>query len=282
MTSKWSRVALAALLGIAVAASALADEIVLKNGRQYSGKFVRGDADAIEFQIQGRVQIFQISEVSEIVFKQPEIVTPPAPLRSEAPPRQVPPQNPPPDRDVQPASTARSSAGATITLPVGTAVTIRTLEAIDTDRNRAGDAFAATVDEPISVGSQIIIPRGASVQGQIAYAKESGRIAGQSELILELAEITVAGKSYPVRTSNYSEVGASRGRRTAATAGGGAAIGAIIGGIAGGGRGAAIGAATGGAAGTGVTVLSRGQTLKIPAETALEFRLESPLSIDAP
>ncbi len=62
-------------------------------------------------------------------------------------------------------------------------------------------------------------------------------------------------------------------------AGGGAALGAIIGAIAGGGKGAAVGAATGAAAGTGVQILTKGETLKVPAETILEFKLESPLVI---
>ena len=65
-------------------------------------------------------------------------------------------------------------------------------------------------------------------------------------------------------------------------AAGGAAVGAIIGAIAGGGKGAAIGAAAGAGAGAGIQVLRGGQTLKVPAETVLQFQLQKPLTLDAP
>ncbi len=175
-----------------------------------------------------------------------------------------------------------SSGGATVTLPAGTDLTIRMVDSVDTDRNQVGDTFQATLQEPISVGSQVVVPRGADVRGRIAYSKESGRATGQSELLLELTELSFNGKTYPLRTSDYQEVGSSRGARTAKAAGGTAALGAIIGAIAGGGKGAAIGAATGGAVGTGVAVMSKGQTIKVPAETLLDFKLQKPLTVDAP
>ena len=90
------------------------------------------------------------------------------------------------------------------------------------------------------------------------------------------------GKTYPLRTSDYSEMGSSRGNRTAATVGGTAALGAIIGAIAGGGKGAAIGGVSGAAVGTGVQVITKGEVLRIPAETVLEFRLQSPLTVEVP
>jgi len=164
---------------------------------------------------------------------------------------------------------------------VGTPIKIRTTVGIDTDRNRVGDTFDAILEENLVSNNRIVVSRGTTVKGKIAYAKESGKLTGQSQLILELTELVANGKSYIMRTSDYSEVGASRGNRTAATVGGTAALGAIIGAIAGGGTGAAIGAASGAAVGTGVQVMTRGQVLKIPAETILEFRLQAPLTIDA-
>jgi hypothetical protein len=74
-------------------------------------------------------------------------------------------------------------------------------------------------------------------------------------------------------------VGANRTTQSAKTVGGVAALGAIIGAVAGGGKGAAVGAATGAAVGTGVQVLTKGQAIKVPAETLLEFKLEHDLAI---
>lgn len=296
---KFRHPALLAVLAILLVGAMLwADQIVLKDGTVYSGKFIRGDSREVEFRVLGRVETFKVTDIDRIVFKEPGLETP-ASGRSIAPPP-VQPQSPPPEpitqtpsRDVTPQgpgiqSSERSStqpnksSSPTVTLPVGTPVTIRTSTQIDTDRNRVGDTFDASLDEALLSGNQVIAPRGATVKGRISYAKESGKLSGQAQLMLELTELVANGKSYMLRTSDYSEVGASRGNRTAATVGGTAALGAIIGAIAGGGKGAAVGAATGGAVGTGVQVMTKGQTLKIPAETIIEFRLQSPLTIDVP
>jgi hypothetical protein len=156
---------------------------------------------------------------------------------------------------------------------------VRTADPIDTDKNRVGDVFHASLEEPLTVDGRTVVPKGADVTGTIARAKESGAISGQSELILELTDIKVDGRTYALRTTDYTQIGASQGRRTATGAGGGAALGAIIGAIAGGGKGAAIGAVTGAAVGTGVGVVTRGATLKVPAETVLEFKLQHALVI---
>jgi hypothetical protein len=89
----------------------------------------------------------------------------------------------------------------------------------------------------------------------------------------------VNGKSYDLRSSQWTKAGTSRGKRTAATIGGGSALGAIIGGIAGGGKGAAIGAAVGAGAGTGVQAATKGQQIDLPSETVLSFTLAGPLSV---
>jgi len=258
---------------------AFADQLILKDGRQFSGKFIRADANVVEFRVFGKVETFKTAEVSQIVFKEPEMVSAPtapaAPSAQRAPQAALPPAAPVADR--QPAAQGASTA----TLPEGTGLVVRTTTTIDTDRNRVGDAFDAVLDEPLKLDDRVVVPRGAQLKGRIAYAKESGTFSGQSMLILELTELTVDGQTYPVKTSDYSQVGSERGKQTAGAVGGGAAVGAIIGAIAGGGKGAAVGAAAGAAVGTGVQVVTRGQTLKVPAETLLEFKLQQPLAIEA-
>ncbi|MBZ5496195.1 MAG: hypothetical protein LAP85_07305 [Acidobacteriia bacterium] len=259
--------------------AAWADQIILKSGQRYSGRFVRGDSSVVEFQILGRIESFKTAEVSQILFQEPEI-TVPAPARTSgtAPAKT---QQAVEQPAVQPAARVAPTATASaVTFPTGTTIAIRTTSAIDTDTNKVGDAFSAVLDEPLMSGDRVVVPRGADVKGTIAYARQSGKLTGQSELILELTELKANGKSYVIRTSDYNEVGASRTRQTATAAGGVAAVGAIIGAIAGGGKGAAVGAATGAAVGTGAVVLTKGQTLKVPVETLLEFKLEHELVID--
>lgn len=297
MKSKAIVIAMLFGIGLGLSMPAWADQILLKNGQRYSGKFLKGNSSTIEFQILGRSETFNVSEVAQITFQEPELVTPPPPAdrgsvpapASSMPPTPSTPPTPsrpavataPPvqNREAPPDNAAPADA---VTLPTGTAVTIRTTEAIDTDRNRVGDVFNATLEDPLTNGDQTVAPRGTPVKGRIAYAKETGKVTGQSELILELTELTLNGKSYVLHTSDYQQVGSSTGRRTATAAGGGAALGAIIGAIAGGGKGAAIGAGTGAVVGTGAAVMTRGDTLKVPVETVLQFKLQSPLTINLP
>jgi hypothetical protein len=282
---------MAVALALSVPAStALGDQLIMKDGKEYSGKLVRADANVVEFRIQGKVESFNISDVAQIVFKTPEIVSPPTGRSVSTPtpasiPRVSPSGNPPAERELQ-SSPAQGAQGTgtlpTVTLPAGTPITIRMAEDVDTERNQAGDVFNATLAEPLTLGDQVIAPAGSEIKGDVAYARDSGTFTGQSELILELNELRVGNRTYQLRTSDYSETGPSRGKRTAATIGGAAAVGAVIGGIIGGGKGAAIGAGTGAGVGTGVQVLTRGQRIKVPTETMLTFKLQSPLTIEVP
>ncbi len=167
----------------------------------------------------------------------------------------------------------------TVTVPANSILTIRTIDAIDSGTNHAGEVFKASLDAPVVVDSRVIVPAGADAYVKLVSASSAGRIAGRSELSLELASIVFQGKTYNVVSSDVKQSGASRGKRSAATIGGGAALGALIGAVAGGGKGAAIGAAVGGGAGTGVQVLTKGQQVKIPSETRLDFTLQQPLEI---
>ncbi len=261
--------------------AALADQLILKSGREYSGKFMRGDASVVEFRSGGKVESFRTSEVAQIIFKEPELAAASASDRIQAPARNQPPadqvQDQPPVRQVPP-----QAAGPTVTFPAETPIAIRTTSAIDTERNRVGDYFTATLEDPVAMGSQVILPRGAEVKGRITQAKESGHLTGKTELALELTEVIANGRSYTLKTGEYLEVGSSRGKRSAATVGGVSALGAVIGAIAGGGKGAAIGAVAGAATGTGVQLITKGETLKVPAETVLEFKLQAPLTVTVP
>lgn len=166
-----------------------------------------------------------------------------------------------------------------VEIPAGTSLVIRMIDGIDSEVNHTGEVFRASLDGPLMSGGEVVVPAGADVFVKLVDAKSSGRLAGRSELRLELVRLQVQGKSYPLVSSTYEQVGASRGKRTAATIGGGAAIGAVIGAIAGGGRGAAIGAAVGGTGGTAVQVLTKGQQIRVPSETRLDFRLQAPLEV---
>ena len=195
-----------------------------------------------------------------------------APARVSAPPRQR----------TRSASSAvvRPSAASVVTLPVGTPLAVRLVDSIDSDRNKDGDTFHATLDSPILAGGRVVVPKDADVEGEVLELKSAGHFTGRSEIALVLITLSVNGKSYEMETDEYTKEGASRGKRTAETVGGGAAVGALIGGLTGGGKGAAIGAGIGAGAGTGVQAVTKGQQIHLPSETVLEFRLHAPLTVE--
>jgi outer membrane lipoprotein SlyB len=166
-----------------------------------------------------------------------------------------------------------------ITVPAGTRILIRTVDAIDSSKQKTGFRFTATLETNLQAEDKVIAPRGTTVYGRLAQASSAGRMSGSSELTLELTDILINGTAYPVLTSTYEVKGKGEGGKTAKKVVGGAGLGALIGGIAGGGKGAGIGAVAGAATGTAVAASKKGQQLQIPSESLLEFRLEQPVSL---
>lgn len=167
-----------------------------------------------------------------------------------------------------------------IVVPAGTVLTVTIDQSISTKTNSSGDAFAASLAEPVTVDGQTAIPQGAHASGTVTQAQSAGRIKGGALLALTLDSVTVNGQKYQVQSSSFEEAGKGRGKRTAIGGGGGAAFGAIVGALAGGGKGAAIGALAGGGAGTAGAAFTGNRDFTIPAETRLHFKLTQPLTIN--
>ena len=167
-----------------------------------------------------------------------------------------------------------------LTVPAGTVITVRLVDAIDSSVNKAGDEVGATVDSPITDNGQIVIPRYAKARLRVTSERNAGHIKGQSMVQLKLVSVTVNGQEYNINSGTFEKTAeGSRGKQTAERAGIGAAVGGIIGAIAGGGKGAAIGAGVGAGAGTGVQMVTKAPPVKIPPETKIDFTLNSPLTV---
>lgn len=195
---------------------------------------------------------------------------PPAPATAPTPqpaPAPAPPPSPPPPQPV------------TVTIPEGSIVTIRTIDAIDSANSSAGQTFRASLDAPVVVNDSVVLPRGLDVNLKLVQASSAGKFSGRSELTVSLDSVTYQGKAYTLSTSDVQQQGSSRGKRSAAVIGGGAALGALIGGLAGGGKGAAIGAGVGAGGGTAAQAITKGQQVRIPSETRLDFTLHNPVAV---
>jgi len=244
--------------------SALGDSLQLRNGSLIKGTFLGGTGEEISFQVGTRVQRYALADVVSVDFDDASRAYPSA--ESQLPPG---PPQPAPD-----PSLTTSRARDIVRVPSGTRIMIRTIDAIDSDRNQVGDKFQASLEQPLVVDDVVVVPKGTSVYGRLTQATEAGRIQGRSQLKLELTGIIVNDETIPLVTGEYSVAGSSRGATTAKRVGTGAAVGAVIGAIAGGGKGAAIGAGVGAGAGTAVQVMTKGEKVHVPSETLLEFVLQ--------
>lgn len=176
---------------------------------------------------------------------------------------------------------AAAQGQRTVTVPAGTRILIRTVDPIDSTRQRAGFRFTATLETNLQAEGKVVAPRGATVYGRLVQAKSAGRMKGQSEISLELTDIVINGNACPLLTDTFDIRGKGEGSKTTKKILGGAGLGALIGGIAGGGKGAGIGAAIGGVTGTTMAASRKGQQLLIPSESLIEFRLQQPASLPA-
>jgi hypothetical protein len=259
---RWTRFIAAAALGLLFVGSAAADTLELKDGRVLQGRYLGGTQALVRFSINGDIQTFNVTEVVALTFTRgygsaPAAAPAPAPQAAAEP----------------------APAGSAVNIPAGQSMLVRMIDGVDSSKNHVGDIFHASLETDLVVNGTFVARKGADVYGRLAEAKEAGHLKGSSELELELTRMVIDGHDYPLVSSDYTLKGKGRGTNTAEKVGGGAVLGAIIGAVAGGGKGAAIGAGVGSAAGAGVQVFTRGQQVKVPSETLLEFRLQQPVTV---
>jgi hypothetical protein len=159
----------------------------------------------------------------------------------------------------------------------GTFITVRTEQYISSDR-ADGRVFPARVAEDVwDDYSRLAVP--AIPEG--SPAELIVRSARDGDLILDLDSVYAHGERYVV-SAEAERIQSDRQVSNDAPAliGGGAILGSIIGAIAGGGKGAAIGAAAGAATGAGLSI--RGRSVRVPAGSVLNFRLDRGLVVGVP
>ena len=122
-----------------------------------------------------------------------------------------------PTKQVQPAKQAREAepakplptpkkvtpAAVLVTVPKGTSISATVTQTLASNKNHAGDSFAASLSTPVKVGGKIVIPKGAHVTGRVLAAKKKG----PAELTVALASVEIQGKSYALKTNSIDPSG---------------------------------------------------------------------------
>jgi len=250
-----SVVTVTAALLLATASHASADRIRLRSGKTVNGLLMGGDPKSVRLLLDnGSVAEFPVEDVAAVEFTPRKAA--PAPAAA-------------PDPAHQPAP---------ITIPTGTVLNVLLSEAIEVDAAKTGQTFKALLDDPVMIAGKVVLPRGAAFVLQAAKVEQAGKMKGSDNIVLKANSFTLGGRKYNIVTTQVESKSGSEGKKTGRKIAGGAGLGAIVGGIAGGGSGAAIGAAVGG--GAGAVVASQGTaSLKLPAETRLQFTLNAAVTV---
>jgi hypothetical protein len=264
------------LLVLATATLGSADTLYTKDGRIVAGTYLGGTARQVRMEVGDRVESFDLTDVSKIEFRS-AAASEPAPRR-DVQQREVEPRER--VKLMRPDPSSRPAAEPSFTIPAGTVFKVRMIDSVDSEVSQLGQTFQASLDEPVvSSSGETLVARGADVVAKLVEEKQSGKISGRAELTLDLVSIRINGRMVDLNTEEVTTSSDSRGSKSGKVIGGTAAVGAILGGIFGGGKGAAIGAASGAGAGGAVQVLTKGQRVRIPAETRLSFTLQNPVKI---
>jgi hypothetical protein len=249
---KMKKIARVVLLATLVSvAGARADDLHMRSGQSVEGTFLGADSRHIKFQgPDGQPKTYALTDVEGVSFAAER----PAPAPKPAPP---------------PKPTS-------VTVLAGTNLLVRMVDSLDTSKTQTGQLFTATLETNLVANDMIVARKGTTVQGRVTKSSNAGRMAGKSELQLELSNIVINGAAVPISTSGFQQKGKSSGggtaKKTAAGAGLGAAIGAISGNA---GKGAAIGAVTG----VGLSAATKGEAIRVPSETLLEFSIAQPTTL---
>jgi hypothetical protein len=155
-------------------------------------------------------------------------------------------------------------------VPAGTAISVKTIDRIDSGSSQVGQTFKASLDGALVVNGTTIAPAGADAVLKIIEAKKAGKLKGKAELTVTLVQLKTGNGMVDLNTEGATSASEGKGKSSATKTAVGGAGGAILGGILGGGKGAAAGAGIGAGAGAGVAMLS-GPKVVIPAETRLTF-----------
>jgi len=96
---------------------------------------------------------------------------------------------------VTPVSTkATLPTGPVITVPKGTQLTAVVDHTLRSTKTHEGDTFAASLVAPVKINGKTVLPKGAHVTGKVVQVRKN-------QLKVELASVTLHGKSYELETN---------------------------------------------------------------------------------
>jgi TolA-binding protein len=169
-----------------------------------------------------------------------------------------------------------TTQGGRSAIPEGQEIDVRLERELSSATANVEDRFEATTVADLYRGNEVLIPAGSTLRGIVSSVQKAGRLERKGSLTASFDQISVNGRSYPMRGTVTQALESEGIRGEAGRIGAGAGVGAIIGGILGGVKGALLGVLIGGG---GTIAATEGKDVTLPAGTILRVRLDQPPGI---
>lgn len=166
-----------------------------------------------------------------------------------------------------------------VVLPAGTTLRVKLASDVASDSSRVEDVVRGTLEAPIAIGGEVVVPPGAAVRGTVTAVQRAGKVRGRASIALRFDRLSAHGEDHELRTDPIRRQAPATKKDDAAKIGVGAGFGAAIGAIAGGGKGAAIGSAVGAGAGTGTVMATRGAEVRLEAGSVVTTKMREPIKM---
>ena len=241
-----------ALITFFALAQANAETITLKDGRSIEGQIKSQNSETIIVDMNGIEMRIPTGDVASIDFQS-------STSSSNAAAATIPQAN----------TTTQASSNTPVTVPAGTAITIRMSESVNSRHHKTGQRFTGVLEANLMAGNVVVAPKGSQVYGVLTNVKKAGRIVGSASMQLELRDISINNVMVAIRTQALSGTGENTAKASVGRTAGAAAIGGLIGG--------GDGAKTGAKVGLGAAILTKGSDIEVPKGTLLDFILTAPI-----
>jgi len=171
------------------------------------------------------------------------------------------------------APRAQASRGE---IPANTELDARLANVLSSGTAQVEDRFEATTAADLVIDGRTLVPAGSLMRGVVSSVESAGRLNRTAKMTVTFDQLTVDGRSYPIRGTVTQAIEGEGIRGDVPRAGVGAGVGAIIGGILGGFKGAMAGILIGGG---GTIAATEGKEVELPQGTVLRVRIESPVPL---
>lgn len=106
------------------------------------------------------------------------------------------------DREPSKGTTPTQSLIPPTRIPEGTSLTVRLTQPVSSASARSGDSLDFSLDDPIVIDEQTLIPRGSQIKGRILDAKASTGANDPGYLRIALVSADIRGSSLPIDSSS--------------------------------------------------------------------------------